>query len=994
MLRLVPTFRAPSPTWVARLLLLLAALLVATLPGAGPKAGEPREGEREAARAPDDAGAPGAPSEQVALDLRVTAADGPAIAGARARVFARGTDGRYHAAGEALTDGDGAAAVQGLPAGEAWIVVDAAGRARGGAHVVLAAPARSVDVALAPARALDVEVVDEDGRPVEGATVEVRGASAVPASASTGPDGHAAVPGVAAGAGVVVARARAFDETSRRFAADAATVRVVLGRLGALVVRVLDARGGPAAGAEVALASAVLFPARVARADAHGAARIGALPPGTYALRASRGGEVSATEVGVVVERGATREFELRLVAGRFVLVAVRSDDGAVDGARVLLVEGGVSPFPVEATTGRNGSARLGPVPNGDPAAVSVRAEGLVARGPLAVPEGPSPRLDVVLERAVALHGRVVDGRGFPVAGARLHVLGTDREGMPVDEEPGRVAFRDAHFARALAGPGALVPAGDLGVVPGPVPPVPRLGGPVGAPGTSAGAVAAAPWLSGRDGTFTIEGLPPGRLRVAAQHALYVDTESEAVEVVPAARGGAPATANDVTIVMREGGALVGRVVDRRGRGVEGADVTVLATRGDLERRVVTAGDGTFELAAMPGEVTVFVARPEDPSRPVFRATFDVPDRGRREVTLELPEARGPTKVVVRDERGEPVEGAEVRVVSLVAAEPVRATHFTGRRGDVEVSEVRGLAALVEVAAPGFASRQVTAASLGPELPIALPRAARLVGVVRARAGALGGAEVAWDGEGGVRRTRTAPDGSFQLGDLAPGQGRLDVWARGHAPAARALALRAGERPTDVGPVDLDAEATVEGTVVDARGAPVAGARVAAGRVGTFAPAAAVVDRAATTDARGAFRLGELAEGEVALEAFSPLAGRGRVEGVRVVRGRTTGGVRVALAAGDAAPSDPRGQASVAVTLAESGDPVEVSLADVAPGSEAERAGLRVGDVVLDVSGAAAANLEATRRALTGPLVDDVLVRIRRGDAVRTVRVRRELVRR
>ena len=36
---------------------------------------------------------------------------------------------------------------------------------------------------------------------------------------------------------------------------------------------------------------------------------------------------------------------------------------------------------------------------------------------------------------------------------------------MPIDEDPQRASFRDAHFTSALAGPRPLVPAGELGVM-------------------------------------------------------------------------------------------------------------------------------------------------------------------------------------------------------------------------------------------------------------------------------------------------------------------------------------------------------------------------------------------------------------------------------------------------------------------------------------------------------------------------------------------------
>src|SRR5207248_3816490 len=110
----------------------------------------------------------------------------------------------------------------------------------------------------------------------------------------------------------------------------------------------------------------------------------------------------------------------------------------------------GLSPFPLEATTDRDGRARLGPFARG-PASVSVQAEGFVPKGAISVPE--EGELRIALVRAGTLVGRIVDKRGFPVDGASIQVVGTDFTGAPIDEDPRRSRFREAHFMATLAGP-------------------------------------------------------------------------------------------------------------------------------------------------------------------------------------------------------------------------------------------------------------------------------------------------------------------------------------------------------------------------------------------------------------------------------------------------------------------------------------------------------------------------------------------------------------
>jgi C-terminal processing protease CtpA/Prc len=198
--------------------------------------------------------------------------------------------------------------------------------------------------------------------------------------------------------------------------------------------------------------------------------------------------------------------------------------------------------------------------------------------------------------------------------------------------------------------------------------------------------------------------------------------------------------------------------------------------------------------------------------------------------------------------------------------------------------------------------------------------------------------------------------------------------------------------------IELAEEGVVSGVVVDGTGQPVVGARVARDSVPTYLPSSGVPAGMAVTDSKGRFRLGELAEGLVVLEAYAPDVGRVRVEAVHVVSGRTNDSVRLTLVRGQDSASEPLTTGGVAVTLGEtaaSGTAApEVVIVSVAEGSEAERAGLMPNDILVDVGGQHVQTMVEARSRLSGPEHVDLLVVVRRSGLRVPVRVSRERVRR
>ena len=997
--------RALRALHVARgvLLAVLALFVFGGIPGA------------PLAWAPLELTAPPLPLEITDREGRVTVAvraanGGAPIAGARVQAYAI-VSGVAYLAGSALTDAKGSGAMSGLPDGEHWIVADAPGYARGSSHLIVTPEARALDLELGEEHHLEVRVVDERGEPVARAELEVTGGDPLPVGARAGPDGSVIIGRLGKAPWALTTRATGYEEVTQRGVKEGDRVVVTLRKLGALVVRVVEG-DAPASGARVQIAGPTLWPPRAADTGANGEVRIGALGAGSYTVRATRGERASPIELGVMLERGEEKVVTLTLGPGRIIVVRVMDGEGSeafpIAGARVSLAEGGISPFPMEARTDKDGRARLGPIAPGS-ASIAARADGFVPRGAVPVPEkldsiaSAVREITIALARAGVLTGHVVDARGYPVDGATIEIIGTDFQGAPIADDPRRTSFREAHFEATLAGPTALVPAGELGVVPGPVPPIPHgfgAGGPSGTTGASALAPTGArakdsasdePWVTRADGTFRAAPASPGRIRALVRHPQFVEALSE---VVTLTSGGEA----HVEIVMHAGGQLEGRVVDSTDHAVAGARVQIAATRGSFERSTKTATDGTFAFASVPESLVVSAFVDDDATQPGARLLVTVPEGGRKSVTLTLPEPRGALPARVTDDRGYAIDAAQLSAHSLDPSAPLRVTSFTDARGEAQLLGAKGLSLRVEVSASGHAPKILTIDASAPSIAVSLTLAESATGEVRSSRGdALEGAEVVLYTELGARHTRTRADGTFALNELAAGTARLRVRAAGFAPVTKDVVIPAsgGTRPFALARIELAGEGSVEGTVVDARGDPVQGARVAKDRVPTYLAVGATPPGVVVTDARGRFKLGELAEGDVTLEAYAPDVGRVRTHAIKVVAGRTTIDVKITLEKTDDSKSaDPAASGGVAVTLGETSEPREVVVAAVAESSEAERAGLAPGDVLLEVDGARVHAIDEARAKLNGPLGDDVVVKLRRGERTETIRVARERVRR
>lgn len=922
-------------------------------------------------------------------------AEGRPLPGAVVRVFRVEPSGAVFFAGEAWSRAGEPLAFEGLPQGELWIVGYAQGRARASARVLLSETARTVTLSLPEATRLAVHVIDDAGEPIEGAEVMVQSSEALPHVDATDAQGAAVFDRLGAAPLAVRVSADGYDSVAKSgvYPADA-PLEIRLERLGGFAVHVVDVDGTPAAFAEVLVAGPGLWPARSAATDADGNVSILGLYAGVYDLKARLGDHISVTDFSVPLPHGKTVDRTLTLEEGRYLTVRVSDgpmradgiDPPPVPGADVVVVEEGLSAFPVEARTADDGRAIVGPLSPGR-VTITARAVGFVP-GFASSDAISDERVDVPLLKGGAIVGDVRDERGFPVEGASIEVFGTDAQGLPIHEVSDRSSFRDDLFAFGLEGPTPLLPRGELGVMPGPIPAIPHASGLTDDDARPRGE----PWVSRSDGTFRASPIPPGRIQVLVTHPEFTESVSEVLSLGP---GGEI----ELHIVLKKGGRLEGRVLEEDRTPIIGARLEIAGQEGTFSRVTYTTDDGTFSVAALPAAVLVTVFRPDSSGEVAARLELEIEPDKKREIEIILPKVRPSATLKFVDDRDFPLSRVEVRVQSLDLDTVLARTFFSNEEGEVEVPAVQGLPLRVVAERPGKAPLVETVAEAQKSQRFTLQPGLSLSGFITGRGGRLKleDADVTLFTLAGARHASTDEDGGYRIDDLAPGRIRLVTRHEGFADDERVIDFDGdARRPIAIDTIDLVEAGSVEGVVVDENEQPIAGARVGEGAVPTYLPVGKLPPGLVTTDADGRFTLGGLPEGLVTLEAYSPELGRGKTDNVDVRADRITRRVTIVIPQQNYDPRKIRAAGSLAITLTERSGAVVVL--DVPEGGEAEAAGIEPLDTLLTVGNRPVRTIEDARDGLSGPLGQDVLVELSRQAAKGTLslklRVRRESVRR
>lgn len=956
-----PQSPAPPRGWVASVAAIV--LLALALPGA-----PPAPAMRAAPARPAEGAAPASPGT---VRVTLTPAEPP---GGPVSIAVRVDDGltEFRATLPASLD---------VPPGrDVVLTVDAPGRARFTRRGRFDADT-ALRVALPPGARLAGVVVDDRGEPVAGAEIRVDREDVEdlpPWLARSDEAGRFEIDTLHAGSHALRVGARGHGAVARPGVEPGdPQLRLVLPRVGSIAGRVVGEDGAPRAEATVVVAGSGIWPARQVATDADGRFVFSAVPPGTYEARAHAAQLVAEPRRGIEVEPD-TRAFLTFVLRPGAVLVGIVTDsdtEEGIAGAEITVSSESLDVAPRAATSDPDGRFRVAGLRR-TPHRVSVWADGYVPV--TALPHDPGEPLAIALTPGGTLSGIVVDADRRPIEGASLEVIGEATDQQPVALDSAR-GFRGAVFASQLeVGTTMRLEVTEGDVPPIPVAPLPATEGALTLPPVAAESRLAAAHVSGPDGRFRIEGIPPGHVQVVARHLGFASATTARLFV------GAGASREGLELVLAPAGRLTGRVVDEREVGVEGVLVEVFGDREPHPRVAFTDERGELIVESVVGELTV-TARPN--GRPAVRQRATVAPGGEARVLLalegELHRLRGRTV----DARGFPVAAVQVSITALRASAPHRMTLFSARDGTFVAEGLPAGPWRLEATSAGYAPATLDVFGTADEAQVPLARGARVHGTVVDDYSGAGVAAM-------VRAVRddlpperlevlASPDGTFEVPRARAAAWVLTVEAEGYLPATRTVeVIDRGRGPDDVEvePVRLTPGGRVEGTVVDALGHVVARATV---RVGA---------RRAVTDARGEFSVGGLPAGSAEVVASHPAAGQSRPEPVRVLAGRETPGVvlhlpeRLDPSRASALEGRRRG---VAVEVSWSGDHARVRA--VVPDSHAARSGLRPGDALLAIDGEAPSDVEDARRLLRGAPNVGAVIHLRRGAREATLHVPREV---
>ncbi len=888
-------------------------------------------------------------------------------------------EGRTYPLATSNSESDGAFVLESLPEGSYWVLARADGFARAAQLVRLHGhDVRDVALRLGPSASIVGQVTLPARNVVSGAAqpagLIVRaspdsGGEGPPFAARVDSQGRFAIEGLPPGTYRVELAQEGYEAIVRR--AIPAPSRGLSFELRALaIVRGVaqDVSGRPIAGVDITFAGSGVWPPRATHSTADGTFQIVGIPGGVYELRGRNGDDVAEPVAPLVLEPGDARDVRLVLSAGATMEGAVIDavTQRPLAQARVVVTEDALATAPRAIVADAQGHFRVQGLLR-RVHQVSATADGYVPRvGALAMP-GAAP-VTVALDREVIVTGRVVDARGAPIAGAQVEVSATDLDGRVSLLNASAVAFRESLFRAQAAGPRPLIRAGELGVMPGPIPLLPLTAG--GSPaamlvGQPASGLA---YVTDAAGRFRVGSIPPGVVLLSAAHPAYVRGET----TQRPARAGETL---EVEIILFEGGTIDGRLVDEAGFPMPSQLIEIRSVHDLYPRRMFTSRDGTFRAPSLLGRVAIVALAGR---HTMARVEVDVADGAIVPVTLTLDRNVRRARGRVLDAHGFPVAGAEIALSTPGAATGATRT-ISQADGTFDTLIAAGGEVEIEVRHPRNAPHTIRVRDLSADVQIALESGGALV--VRTRADGCTVEPVAFEIRttcGPLRRTAAAGT-EVRLEHVCPGRVQIVASAAGCVPASRSATV-ADEQTTEAAVLELGSGGGAQGEVVDGRNQPVPGAFVA---LPDTAPDA--VSGTARSDRRGLFSIRDLPDGDHVLVALHSILGRSHTAAVRVFHGSVARGVRLVFD-GDldrAQSSEIEGPIGLAMRGS------DVVVVHVAAESAPSRAGLQPADALVQINGTVIRDVAGARRALAGPRGDEIAATVRRDSVERTVRWQR-----
>ncbi len=787
-------------------------------------------------------------------------------------------------------------------------VVDGAGLPVTGAEVS-AEPERSApDRALAPVSparsasgAAGRDAATSDAA-ATGATDGDAGTPAVVVAPLTGADGRFVIGGLVAGrfrlrvtgVGLLPAEVRYVPVPSDE-------ARIVVARQVAIEGTVTDG-GKPVGSATVGLRGDAIGGTIEVHTTTTGGFRFASLPEGRYQLFAGQEALAARTVRVARLGAGPFGPVELRLEAAAIVVGRVIDrEEGTGLAAAIELRPSGDDQAPRYARSSDDGAFRIEGVPNGRWIADAF-VPGYLSPGGVELEAGRGIP-EIALTRGGTITGRVLDGEGHPVAGASVRSLSAGQNSIEVSAEVDRDKLRRFSGRTAapvpVASPGALeadpqfIARGELGVLVGPIPPIPPpgahvaqtavaidpslVGEPPALPGDPA---RASIWTTGPDGVYRIRGFGKTKVTILTTALGFAEARSKEVAIEPGQ------VITGIDLVVTPGTMIVGKVTDQHGTPVIGAQITATPV-GAGSHDATRAGAAEAAAGAAAGAaIEVFTDDAGEYKLGPVTGTVELHasayGHGEAKRMLELAPVRGTTPAeqredlllvvadatvagILEDATGAPVAGAQLVVVGG-AGDGRRAIAAVDGTFSIDLLPAGHLHLHIEHPAYPPDDVEVVAASDNQaRVRLRLPLGGGVEGALLDAASGAPIPSVSLAASGptnALAEASTDQVGRWKLGPLKPGRWKLAVKLPGYLAQTRELDVPVANTPggTSVRDIriDLARGALVGGTVRDARGQRVAAAHLVVTAAGGAGPTCE-----GDTDGQGEFRLHDCPTGDV-----------------------------------------------------------------------------------------------------------------------------------